>query len=111
MNIFSIVTTYFQHRRLHQTTWHSPDGVTLHQINHILTDVRYATDIMDIRSVRGANIDSGQYLVAVKLRARETNERYIQFVTSELQSSEDYNNIEDQWDNVRIYLSGWAQQS
>jgi endonuclease/exonuclease/phosphatase family metal-dependent hydrolase len=39
-------------------------------INHLLIDKRHLSNLMDVRSYRGANIESDHYLVRKKLRAR-----------------------------------------
>lgn len=63
----------FDHKRIHRITWVSPDGDTGNQIDHVLIDRRHVSDIMNVRSYRGANIDSDHYLVDVRLRARISN--------------------------------------
>jgi hypothetical protein len=60
----------FQHKRIHFNTWISPDGNTANQIDHILTDSRHASDILDIRACRGPNIDSDHYSVKCTWLAR-----------------------------------------
>ena len=64
-----INSTCFQHRRIHKGTWVSETG-TVNQIDHVLSDARHASNVMDVRSYHGANIDSDHYLVIGKIRAR-----------------------------------------
>jgi hypothetical protein len=45
------------------------------QIDHILTDVRHCSDLKDVRSYRGANIDSDHYLIISRIRSRTSNAR------------------------------------
>jgi hypothetical protein len=60
----------FSHRSIHKYTWTSPDGKTHDQIDHILIDMRRHSIILDVRSFRGADCDSDNYLVVAKGRDR-----------------------------------------
>jgi exonuclease III len=53
-----IGSTIFCHKNMHKATWKSPDGETMNQMDHILIDVRHKSNLMDLRTLRGANIDS-----------------------------------------------------
>ncbi|XP_042911774.1 craniofacial development protein 2-like [Parasteatoda tepidariorum] len=72
-----IPSTMFQHKRIHKMTWRSPDGITYNQIDHFLIDSRHKSDIEDVRTYRGANLDSDRFLIIAKLRARISNIRKI----------------------------------
>jgi hypothetical protein len=65
-----VKSTMFQHRKIHKNTWNSADGKTYNQIVHVLVDRRRKSSILDVRSFRGADCDTEQYLVASKLRER-----------------------------------------
>lgn len=65
-----ISSTYFLHRNIHKKTWASLDGHTFNQINYVLIRRRWASSILDVRTLRGANWDSDHYLVRVKYRCR-----------------------------------------
>jgi hypothetical protein len=62
--------TTFPHRDIHKHTCTSPDGVTRNQIDHVLLNKRRHSNILDVRSFRGADCDTDHYLVVTKLRER-----------------------------------------
>ncbi|XP_052903021.1 uncharacterized protein LOC128310418 [Anopheles moucheti] len=65
----TIRSTFFQHAPRFSYTWRSPQQ-TYSQIDHVLIDGRHFSDIIDIRTYRGANVDSDHFLVMVKLRQK-----------------------------------------
>ena len=66
----AIGSTCFKHKNIHKATWKSPDGQTFNQIDHVMIDGRHISNLLDVRTYRGANIDSDHYMVACKIRAR-----------------------------------------
>jgi hypothetical protein len=60
----------FPHRNFHKYTWTFPDGHTHNQIDHILIDRRWHSNIIGVRSFRGAEFDADHYLVVAKVRER-----------------------------------------
>jgi hypothetical protein len=68
-------TTKFNHKIIHRSAWKSLGGKTENQRDHLLTDKRNLSNLIDFGSYRGANIESDHYLVGIKLRARISNAR------------------------------------
>jgi hypothetical protein len=62
--------TLFPRRNIHKGTWHGPDNTPVSQIDHVLMGKRLCSDLLDIRSYRGANACSDHYLLTAKLRLR-----------------------------------------
>jgi hypothetical protein len=46
----AISSTLFQHKRIHQETWRSPDGLKSNHIDHVMIDSQHTTDILDVTS-------------------------------------------------------------
>ncbi|XP_050079522.1 uncharacterized protein LOC126567336 [Anopheles maculipalpis] len=65
----TIRSTFFQHEPRFSYTWRSPLQ-TYSQIDHVLIDGRHFSDIIDVKTYRGANVDSDHFLVMVKLRQK-----------------------------------------
>ncbi|XP_058449191.1 uncharacterized protein LOC131429161 [Malaya genurostris] len=65
----AIRSTFFQHSLPYRYTWRSPQQ-TESQIDYVLIDGRHFSEIIDVRTYRGANVDSDHYLVMVKLRPK-----------------------------------------
>jgi hypothetical protein len=119
-----IGTTLYQHKDIHKMTWRAPDGATYNQIDHMLIDVRHKSDLIGIRSYRGANIDSDHYLLMACIRARimtnprmerhnvaqlkhrKVAEQYSQKVAESLEqiSLSEYN-VNDRWEKCKVAVN------
>lgn len=66
----AISSTHFARKDIRKHTWRHPNGETCSQIDHVLVDGRHFSDVVDVRTFRGPNIDSDHYLVVAKIRAR-----------------------------------------
>jgi len=60
----------FMHRNIHKYTWTSPDWKTHNQIDHILTDRKWHSSVLDVQSFREADCDTDHYLLVAKVRER-----------------------------------------
>jgi hypothetical protein len=67
----------FPHRKTHKYTWTSPDGKTNIQIAHILLDRLRHSNVLDVRSLRAADCDSGHCLGVTKVRERLAGNKQI----------------------------------
>jgi len=56
---FVVKSTMFLHRNILKYTWASPDWQTHNQIDQILIDRRFYSSILEVRSFRGADSDTG----------------------------------------------------
>jgi hypothetical protein len=60
----------FPHCNIHTHTWTSPDEKAHNQINHVLIGKRGHSNIVDIRSCKGADCDIDHYLVVANVSQR-----------------------------------------
>ena len=61
-----VACTLYNHKDIHIMTWKSPDGQTHNQTDHLLIDARHVANVMDVRTFRGANIDSRSLFTNIK---------------------------------------------
>jgi hypothetical protein len=65
-----IASTCFPHEDIHKITWTSPGGNTSNWRDQALIETGGASNILDVRSYRGANYDSYRYLARIKYKGR-----------------------------------------
>jgi hypothetical protein len=65
-----VKSTMFPHRKINKYTRTCPEGNTHNQIDHVLIDRRRHSNILAVRSFRGADCDTDHYLVVPKVRER-----------------------------------------
>ena len=69
-----IGSTMYQYKNIHKPTWTAPDRSFESQIDHMVTDARHMSDLLDVRSYRGGNVDCDHYLLIARMRARISSE-------------------------------------
>jgi hypothetical protein len=112
--------------------WKIPGTKDTNQTDHILMSKRWATDIENIRTYRGANLDSNHILVGARLKqkiALTTRNRienwkrwkidkldepgvqhhYQQEIEKELQGKPPSNNKEEEWTHIKEAIITSAQ--
>ena len=60
----------FSHKDVHKYTWVSPDGRTKNQIDHITISRKWRSSLLDVRSKRGADINSDHILLKAVLKLK-----------------------------------------
>ena len=61
----------FTHKRIHKTTWVSPDHLTENQIDHICIGKRFRRSLEDVRVKRGADVASDHHLLIARLKLKQ----------------------------------------
>ena len=135
----TVSSTRFPHKSIHKATWISPDGTTRNQIDHVLIDRRHGSDIQDVRSYRGADVDSDHLLVKVKYKQRinmmhnshnkreqryeylkltkdkQVADAYQKAVQTHLETTQEEmdsanTNINEQWDRIKYAMKRSAEE-
>jgi len=69
-NSMVVMSTNFQHKRIHKITWLSPDQNTASQIDDIIVNANKKGVIEDVRYMRGPNIDLDHFLVKAVIKQK-----------------------------------------
>jgi hypothetical protein len=71
INNFKVLSTWFPRKDIHKGTWRIPGTNNTNQTDHILaSNKRWAIDIENVRTYRGANSDSDHFLVGTRLKQK-----------------------------------------
>ena len=62
--------TVFPHKKIHKTTWISPDGKTENQIDHFTIGRKWRRSLHDVRVKRGADAASDHHLVVAVVKTK-----------------------------------------
>ena len=64
-NNMYIMSTKYNHKKIHKGTWVAPDGNTCNQIDHVLVNQNKSSMIQDERTLRRPSCNSDHYLVKI----------------------------------------------
>ncbi|KAK9753812.1 hypothetical protein QE152_g1781 [Popillia japonica] len=116
-----IMSTHFPRKEIYKGTWTIPGRKETNQIDHVLVPERYAHSIKNVRTYRGADVDSDHFLVVVKIKElaaerkqRKTKkteikynmedlknvivaEKYSQEIQDSFNKADDINTVESKW--------------
>ncbi|KAL5246977.1 hypothetical protein ACHWQZ_G018993 [Mnemiopsis leidyi] len=110
MHQLTIGGTLFEHKDIHKTTWRSPNGQTVTQIDHICISKRWSHSLLDVRSMRGADINTTHYLVrgyvSVKLKCPEKRKKSarmpaLEYLRDRTKSNEYSNKIAEKFNDCQ----------
>ncbi|KAL5251712.1 hypothetical protein ACHWQZ_G014757 [Mnemiopsis leidyi] len=110
MHQLTIGGTLFEHKDIHKTTWRSPNGQTVTQIDHICISKRWSHSLLDVRSMRGADINTTHYLVrgyvSVKLKCPEKRKKSVrmpalEYLRDRTKSNEYSNKIAEKFNDCQ----------
>jgi len=69
-NNLKVMSTQFQHKKIHKGTWLAPDQRTLNQIDHVMISSEKKELVEDVRTMRGLHIHSDHYLLNIILNQK-----------------------------------------
>jgi hypothetical protein len=122
-NNMSVMSTEFQHKRIHKGTWMASDGQILNQTDHVIVNKNKSSMIQDVRTMHGLNCDSDHFLVKIivkqkliiqqlnktqQIKWNRTNLRdinklkqYRQKLHNRLEGKAESPNINNEWMNIK----------
>jgi hypothetical protein len=69
-NNLTVMSTQFQHKRIHKGTSTSPNFTTVNQIDYVPINTTKKKIVQDIKTLRGLNCDSDHFLVKTIIKQR-----------------------------------------
>jgi len=69
-NDMFLISTNFQHKKIHTGTWICPDHQTINQIDHVMVSKENIRLIHDVGSKRGYYCDSNHLLLQIKIKQK-----------------------------------------
>jgi hypothetical protein len=69
-NDMFLISTNFQHKKIHIKTWISPGYQTVNQIDHAIVSKEKMRLISEVRSKIGYNCESDNFLVQIKIKQK-----------------------------------------
>jgi hypothetical protein len=70
VNNMSVMSTKFQHKRIHKGTWIAPDEQTLNQIDHVIVNKNKSSMIQDVKTTCGLNCGLDHFLVKIIVKQK-----------------------------------------
>ena len=70
LNDLMIGGTVFPHKEIHKLTWVSPNKEHQNQIDHFAINNKWRSSLQDVRSYRGADMNSDHFLIIGKLKLK-----------------------------------------
>ena len=127
-----LISTNFQHKKIHIGTWTFSDHQTINQIDHVMVSKEKMRLIHDVRLKRGYNCDSDHFLVQIKIKQKlitvnnrqtqkykwdrqilnqkEKINKYQEKIQSKLQEIEEETDINQDWQNLKQVTSEAARE-
>ncbi|XP_018405972.1 PREDICTED: craniofacial development protein 2-like [Cyphomyrmex costatus] len=96
-NRLFIGSTRFPHKDIHKYTWQAPDGVTRNQIDHVLIDKKHLKSLLDVRTMRSADMYSDHKLVVNKGERRN----FCETVTAKVNNISPTISAKEKWELVQ----------
>jgi hypothetical protein len=132
INNFKVLSTWYPRKDIHRGTCRIPGTNDINQVDHIIFSKKWATDIENVRTCRGAALDSDHFLIGARLKQKITliirnrteyrkrwnvekfdetvvECQYQQEVQRKLQEKSPSNNIEEEWTYIKEKLTTSAQ--